>query len=124
MEQIKQISVLIIGYDEISDYRQFKIAILKSVNLNRVNKIYFVEKGGFTEEMIKFCNDFKIEYESIVPLPAKPSNEQCEKLSEVKSLIVFNNGEDKRIKKYESFVKKLPIYVNTWKVKNGNLLLK
>lgn len=126
MEQkkIEKISILVIGYDEIKDYRQFKIAMLKSFNLNFVNKVYFVEKENFTEEVERFCKEFKIDYESVTPLPAKLSNEQADKLSLVKGLIVFNNGEDKKIKKYETFVKKLPIYVSIWKTKNGNLILK
>lgn len=124
MEQLQKVAILVIGYDEIKDYRQFKIAVLKSVNLNCVNKIYYINKSGFTEEIEKFCKEFKVETESMNPLPSKPSNEQCEKLSEIKALIVFNNGEDKRIKKYEAFAKKLPVYVSTWKTKDGNLILK
>lgn len=126
MEQkkIEKISILVIAYDKVKDYKQFKIAILKSFNLNLVKKIYFVEKDGFTEDIQQFCEDFKIDYEPVKPLPAKLSNEQSENLSQVKGLIVFNNGEDKKIKKYETFVKKLPVYVSTWKTKNGNLILK
>ena len=38
MEQkVEKMSVLVISYDEVKDYRQFKIAILKSFNLNFVN---------------------------------------------------------------------------------------
>ena len=107
MEQkkVEKVSVLVIGYDAVKDYMQFKI-----------------EKDGFTEQMEKFCKEFKVNFESMKPLPVKPSNEQSEKLSQVKCLIIFNNGEDKKIKKYESFVKKLPIYISTWKTKNGNLI--
>lgn len=125
MEQkVEKMSVLVISYDEVKDYRQFKIAILKSFNLNFVNKIYFVEKEEFTEEMKRFCKEFKMDFEAITPLPAKLSNDQSEKLSKVRGLIVFNNGEDKKIKKYETFVKKLPVYISIWKTKNGNLILK
>ena len=125
MEQkVEKMSVLVISYDEVKDYRQFKIAILKSFNLNFVNKIYFVEKEKFTEEMKRFCKEFKMDFEAITPLPAKLSNDQSEKLSKVRGLIVFNNGEDKKIKKYETFVKKLPVYISIWKTKNGNLSLK
>ena len=125
MEQkVEKMSVLVISYDEVKDYRQFKIAILKSFNLNFVNKIYFVEKEKFTEEMERFCKEFKMDFEAITPLPAKLSNDQSEKLSKVRGLIVFNNGEDKKIKKYETFVKKLPVYISIWKTKNGNLILK
>ncbi len=125
MEQkVEKMSVLVISYDEVKDYRQFKIAILKSFNLNFVNKIYFVEKEKFTEEMKRFCKEFKMDFEAITPLPAKLSNDQSEKLSKVRGLIVFNNGEDKKIKKYETFVKKLPVYISIWKTKNGNLILK
>lgn len=125
MEQkVEKMSVLVISYDEVKDYRQFKIAILKSFNLNFVNKIYFVEKEKFTEEMKRFCKEFKMNFEAITPLPAKLSNDQSEKLSKVRGLIVFNNGEDKKIKKYETFVKKLPVYISIWKTKNGNLILK
>lgn len=125
MEQkVEKMSVLVISYDEVKDYRQFKIAILKSFNLNFVNKIYFVEKEKFTEEMKEFCKEFKMDFEAITPLPAKLSNDQSEKLSKVRGLIVFNNGEDKKIKKYETFVKKLPVYISIWKTKNGNLILK
>lgn len=126
MEQkkVEKVSVLVIGYDAVKDYMQFKIAVLKSFNLNLVEKIYFIEKDGFTEQMEKFCKEFKVNFESMKPLPVKLSNEQSEKLSQVKCLIIFNNGEDKKIKKYESFVKKLPIYISTWKTKNGNLILK
>lgn len=125
MEQkVEKMSVLVISYDEVKDYRQFKIAILKSFNLNFVNKIYFVEKEKFTEEMKRFCKEFKMNFEAITPLPAKLSNDQSEKLSKVRGLIVFNNGEDKKIKKYETFVKKLPVYISIWKTKNGNLVLK
>ena len=125
MEQkVEKMSVLVISYDEVKDYRQFKIAILKSFNLNFVNKIYFVEKEKFTEEMKRFCKEFKMDFEVITPLPAKLSNDQSEKLSKVRGLIVFNNGEDKKIKKYETFVKKLPVYISIWKTKNGNLILK
>ena len=125
MEQkVEKMSVLVISYDEVKDYRQFKIAILKSFNLNFVNKIYFVEKEKFTEEMKRFCKEFKMDFEAIAPLPAKLSNDQSEKLSKVRGLIVFNNGEDKKIKKYETFVKKLPVYISIWKTKNGNLILK
>ena len=125
MEQkVEKMSVLVISYDEVKDYRQFKIAILKSFNLNFVNKIYFVEKEKFTEEIKSFCKEFKIDFEAITPLPAKLSNDQSEKLSQVRGLIVFNNGEDKKIKKYETFVKKLPVYISIWKTKNGNLILK
>ena len=125
MEQkVEKMSVLVISYDEVKDYRQFKIAILKSFNLNFVNKIYFVEKEKFTEEMKRFCKEFKMDFEAITPLPAKLSNDQSKKLSKVRGLIVFNNGEDKKIKKYETFVKKLPVYISIWKTKNGNLILK
>ena len=125
MEQkVEKMSVLVISYDEVKDYRQFKIAILKSFNLNFVNKIYFVEKEKFTEEMKRFCKEFKMDFEAMTPLPAKLSNDQSEKLSKVRGLIVFNNGEDKKIKKYETFVKKLPVYISIWKTKNGNLILK
>lgn len=125
MEQkVEKMSVLVISYDEVKDYRQFKIAILKSFNLNFVNKIYFVEKEKFTEEMKRFCKEFKMDFEAITPLPAKLSNDQSEKLSKVRGLIVFNNGEDKKIKKYETFVKRLPVYISIWKTKNGNLILK
>lgn len=125
MEQkVEKMSVLVISYDEVKDYRQFKIAILKSFNLNFVNKIYFVEKEKFTEEIKRFCKEFKMDFEAITPLPAKLSNDQSEKLSKVRGLIVFNNGEDKKIKKYETFVKKLPVYISIWKTKNGNLILK
>ena len=125
MEQkVEKMSVLVISYDEVKDYRQFKIAILKSFNLNFVNKIYYVEKEKFTEEMKRFCKEFKMDFEAITPLPAKLSNDQSEKLSKVRGLIVFNNGEDKKIKKYETFVKKLPVYISIWKTKNGNLILK
>lgn len=125
MEQkVEKMSVLVISYDEVKDYRQFKIAILKSFNLNFVNKIYFVEKEKFTEEMKRFCKEFKMDFEAITPLPAKLSNDQSEKLFKVRGLIVFNNGEDKKIKKYETFVKKLPVYISIWKTKNGNLILK
>ena len=125
MEQkVEKMSVLVISYDEVKDYRQFKIAILKSFNLNFVNKIYFVEKEKFTEEMKRFCKEFKMDFEAITPLPAKLSNDQSEKLSKVRGLIVFSNGEDKKIKKYETFVKKLPVYISIWKTKNGNLILK
>lgn len=125
MEQkVEKMSVLVISYDEVKDYRQFKIAILKSFNLNFVNKIYFIEKEKFTEEMKRFCKEFKMDFEAITPLPAKLSNDQSEKLSKVRGLIVFNNGEDKKIKKYETFVKRLPVYISIWKTKNGNLILK
>lgn len=125
MEQkVEKMSVLVISYDEVKDYRQFKIAILKSFNLNFVNKIYFVEKEKFTEEIKRFCKEFKMDFEAITPLPAKLSNDQSEKLSKVRGLIVFNNGEDKKIKKYETFVKRLPVYISIWKTKNGNLILK
>lgn len=124
MENIEKVDVLVIGYDAIKDTRQFKIAVLKSVNLNFVKKIYYLEKGAFTDQIKDFCKDFGIECEGLIPLPAKPSNEQLEKLSEIKSLVLFNNGDDKRIKKYEAFAKKLPIYVNIWRVKNGDLVLK
>ena len=125
MEQkVEKMSVLVVSYDAVKDYRQFKIAILKSFNLNFVNKIYFVEKEKFTEEMKRFCKEFKMDFEAITPLPAKLSNDQSEKLSKVRGLIVFNNGEDKKIKKYETFVKKLPVYISIWKTKNGNLILK
>ena len=74
--------------------------------------------------MKRFCKEFKMDFEAITPLPAKLSNDQSEKLSQVRGLIVFNNGEDKKIKKYETFVKKLPVYTSVWKTKNGNLILK
>jgi len=80
MEQKKKekSSVLVIGYDSVVDYRQFKIAILKSVNLNYVEKIYFLDKEKFTDEIVNFCTEFKIDYECITPLPARLSNEQSE----------------------------------------------
>lgn len=124
MEEKQKVDVLVIGYEEIKDYRQFKIAILKSINLDYVKKVYYVEKGSFTGEIVKFCEDFDLEHEGMIPLPTKPSKEQSEKLSQIKSLVLFDNGEDKRIKKYEAFVKKLPIYINTWQVKKGDLVLK
>lgn len=126
MEQkkIEKVPVFVIGYDEVKDYKQFKIAILKSVNLNIVSKIFYVGEDKFVNETEKFCKEFKMECERIKVLPAKLSNEQSEKLSTIKSVIIFNNGEDKGIKRYETFAKKLPIYVNTWKTKNGNLILK
>lgn len=120
----KKVAILVVGYNEVADYRQFKIAILKSVNLNFVSKVYFVDKNKFTQQMERFCEDFKLEYEKLTPLPVKPSNEQAEKLSEVKALVVFNNGEDKRIKKYEAFVKKMPVYINNWKLKDNVLINK
>ena len=124
MEQKEKVSMLIIGYDEVKDYRQLKIAILKSFNLNLVNKIYFLDKNSFAQQIEKFCEEFKIECEKLIPLPAKLSNEQTEKLSSVKCLVVIDNGEDKRFKKYETFVKSLSVNINTWKTKDGNLLLK
>lgn len=126
MEQKKaeKVPVLVIGYDKVKDYRQFRIAVLKSVNLNFVSKIYFVHKEGFTEQIEDFCKRYEIECEKITPLPAKLSNEQSEKLSEVKALVIFSNGEDKNVKRYETFAKKLPIYINTWKVKDNNLIHK
>lgn len=126
MEQKKaeKVPVLVIGYDRIKDSRQFRIAVLKSVNLNFVSKIYFVDKEGFTDQIVEFCKKFDVEYEKIVPVPAKLSKEQSEKLSQVKALVVFNNGEDKNVKRYETFAKKLQIYVNTWKLKDNNLVHK
>lgn len=126
MEQNKKekVPVFIVGYDSVKDYRQFKIAVLKSVNLNRVSLVYYIGKEEFNTQMENFCKEFGVDCEKINILPAKMSNEQTEKLSTVKALVVFDNGEDKRIKKYESFVKKLPVYTSIWKTKNGNLLLK
>ena len=126
MEQSRKekVPVFIVGYDSVKDYRQFKIAILKSVNLNLVSLVYYIGKEEFNTQMENFCKEFGVDCEKISILPAKMSNEQIEKLSTVKSLVVFDNGEDKRIKKYKSFVKKLPVYTNIWKTKRGNLLLK
>lgn len=124
MEQKEKVPMLIIGYNEVKDYRQLKIAILKSFNLNLVSKIYFLDKNNFTQQIEEFCKQFKIECEKLTPLPAKISNEQIEKLSSVKCLVIIDNGEDKRLKKYETFVKSLSVDVNTWKTKDGNLLLK
>lgn len=119
----KKVPILVIGYDEIEDYKQFKIALLKSVNFNLVSKIYYVEKGKFTDQIEKFCDDFDVEREGLIPLPAKPSNEQEEKLLTAGALVVFNNGEDKRIKKYETLVKNNHVFVKIWKINNKGLVL-
>lgn len=124
LNKIEKVPVLVIGYDLVKDYRQFKIAVLKSVNLNLVSKLYYVGKDTFVSEMERFCEEFKVLCEQIKILPAKLSNEQVEKLSEIKSVVIFNNGEDKSIKRYETFAKKLPIYINIWKLKDGNLVHK
>ena len=91
MEQNRKekVPVFIVGYDSVKDYRQFKIAILKSVNLNLVSLVYYIGKEEFNTQMENFCKEFGVDCEKISVLPAKMSNEQIEKFLQVTHILII-----------------------------------